>query len=78
LAAKDLSLVNVKNSSIKDCSYGIVLLQKKPEYGPAVMELLNTEIFNSKTKMLVEKGSRVIIDGVTIDGNEKNVSELFY
>ena len=31
IASKDLSLVKINNSSISDCNYGLVLLQKKPE-----------------------------------------------
>jgi hypothetical protein len=78
LASKDLSIVNVTGSEIIDCEYGVVLLQKKPEYGPAVMELINTDLINAKTKLLIEKGSKVILDGEIIEGDTKKVGDLFY
>jgi len=55
-----------------------VLLQKKPEYGPATLELINTQLINSKTIMLIEKGSRVLINGEAIEGTELNVGDMFY
>ena len=78
IASKDLSFVQVSNSHIIDCNYGLVLLRKKPEYGPATLSLKHTELTNSKTEMLIEKGSKVIADGNIIEGTETNVSELFY
>jgi len=78
IASKDLSTVTVKDSRIRDCEYGLVLLQKKPEYGPATLELINTQLINSKTIMLIEKGSRVLINGEAIEGTELNVGDMFY
>lgn len=78
IASKDLSIVKVSNTDIQDCNYGLVLLQKKPEYGPAKMELIYTTLEGLKTKMLIEKGSVLIIDGDIIEGVETNVADLFY
>ncbi len=78
IASKDLSLVQINNSSIIDCNYGLVLLQKKPEYGPATIELNNTELINSKTDMLIEKGSKVNNEGLIIKGKEKKLADIFY
>ncbi len=78
VASKDLSTVTLRNSLIKDCNYGLVLLQKKPEYGPASMELVQTKIEQAKTPMLIEKGSVVTIDGKIYEGDKTDVSSLFY
>lgn len=78
LASKDLSLVEVENSNIELCNFGIVLLQKKPEFGPSTMILVNTSITDSKTKMLIEEGSSVLFDNKMIMGEEKNLSDEFY
>jgi len=78
IASKDLSTVTIKDSYVLDCEYGLLLLRKKPEYGSASMELINTQIVNPKTVMLIEKGSKVIVDGKTIEGTEINLGELFY
>lgn len=78
LASKDLSVVDVRNSTVTDCNYGIVLLQKKPEYGPAIMMLDHTQLENLKTEQLIEEGSVVIINQERIEGTAKNVARLFY
>jgi hypothetical protein len=78
IASKDLSMVKVSHTDIQDCNYGLVLLQKKPEYGPAKMELISTTLAGLKTKMLIEKGSILIIDGDIFEGAETNVADLFY
>ena len=78
IASKDLSLVEVYDSEIRDCNIGIVLLQKKPEYGASKMLLLNTSIVYPKTKMMIEKGSVVKLDGKIINGAEENLAEIFY
>lgn len=78
IASKDLSVVEVIDSEITDCNYGLVLLQKKPEYGPAKILLNNTTIVNPKQKFLIEKGSVIEIEGIKIKGEVKNVADLFY
>jgi hypothetical protein len=78
LASKDLSMVEVSDCDVRDCDYGIVLLRKKPEYGPATMVLNNTQLINARTSMLIETASRAIVDGKTIMGDASNVGELFY
>ncbi len=78
LASKDLSSLKVSNTLVKDCNYGAVLLQKKPEYGPASMELNMVRFMRPKTKWLIEKGSYINNNGNIIKGNRKNVAKLFY
>jgi len=78
IASKDLSTVTVEKSKVDDCNYGIVLLQKKPEYGPATMVLNNVEFVNAKTKFLIEQGSLVTENGKGIKGDKENVAKLFY
>lgn len=78
LSSKDLSIVEVVNSSVSNCNYGIVLLQKKPEFGPSTMILNNTKFANFKTRFLIEVGSIVIENNDTIRGTEKGVASRFY
>lgn len=78
LASKDLSIVEVKNCTVTNCNYGVVLLQKKPEYGPSTMILNNVRFLNSKTRLLIEERSTVVEDGDTIRGTTKGVADLFY
>jgi len=78
LASKDLSSLDVIDSKIDHCKYGLVLLQKKPEYGPATMNLKKVSISNTSTRFLIEKGSRVIFNRKIIEGDKKNVAKMFY
>ncbi|MDG1136493.1 MAG: hypothetical protein P8N48_06225, partial [Bacteroidales bacterium] len=78
LASKDLSEVIVSNSLVEDCNYGLVLLQKKPEFGPATMKLVNTKLDNLKYPFLIELNSTAIVDNDTIKGIEENLGERFY
>jgi hypothetical protein len=78
IASKDLSHLDVLDSRIEDCKYGLVLLRKKPEYGPATMTLKNTIITGCPENWLIEKGSSIIIDGKKIEGIKKNVDKMFY
>ncbi len=78
IASKDLSHLDVENSRIENCQYGLVLLQKKPEYGPATMTLKNTIFTNCKENWLIEKGSSIVLDGRKINGVKKNVDKMFY
>ncbi len=77
-ASKDLSSMEVSNSKVDSCNYGIVLLQKKPEYGPATMNLKKVSIKNTSTNMLIEKGSKVIFNNRIIKGDRKKVAAMFY
>jgi hypothetical protein len=78
IASKDLSMVMVSNSLIRDCNYGLVLLQKKPEFGPAKIDLSSTSIKNPVTEMLIEMGSVVFLDGKKIIGTKEKLAEIFY
>jgi len=78
IASKDLSVVEVTDSEVADCNYGLVLLQKKPEYGPGFMAIENTIISKPKQELLIEKGSELRWDGKLIKGNKENVADLFY
>ena len=78
IASKDLSHLDVENSMIENCKYGLVLLQKKPEYGPATMILKNTIFTDCKDNRLIEKGSSIVFEGKKIEGVMKNVDKMFY
>ncbi|PLX10758.1 MAG: hypothetical protein C0598_09760 [Marinilabiliales bacterium] len=78
IASKDLSVVEVFDTELVDCNYGLVLLKKKPEYGPAKATLKNVAIINAKIEKLIEKGSVVFEDGKSEYGTETNVAGKFY
>lgn len=78
LASKDLSSVEFKTGEIRDCKYGLVLLQKKPEYGPASIIFDESSIIQPEIEMLIEKGSKVILDGKVIEGQKDKLAKVFY
>ena len=78
LASKDLSIVEFNNGELIDCTYGLILLQKKAEYGPATMIINNTKIIKPETEMLIESGSIVIKDKMLIIGEKEKLADIFY
>lgn len=78
ISSKDLSELTVESTKISNCVYGLVLLQKKPEYGPAKIFTDNFEWENVTTPFLIEKKSIVNLNGSEIQGTEKDVYEMFY
>ena len=74
LVSKDLSRLIVSNTAIKKVRLGAAIFQKKPEYGPAELQLdqdLNTYHY------LVEKGSQIEHKGNKTTWS-KNVKKLLY
>ncbi|NOY49390.1 MAG: hypothetical protein GXO88_02305 [Chlorobi bacterium] len=78
IASKDLSVVDISDTKIVDCNYGLVLLQKKPEYGPAKIIMDDVLFVNPKTERLIEQGSVILENGKTTKGKEKDVAKRFY
>lgn len=78
IASKDLSFLEVSETTIQDCVYGFVLLKKKTEYGPASIKAKSTETSDCETIHLVEEGSELILNNRKISGSQKNVAALFY
>ena len=77
-ASKDLSEVYLTNVSITNSQYGLVALQKKPEYGPGKLITENFTMNNCEMELLIEKGSSVNLNGKVIEGTKKKVAEMFY
>ena len=63
IASKDGSQVSGKNITIKDTDIGLAAYQKKPEYGPASLSLVELVLDEVKTKALSETNSSITIDG---------------
>lgn len=77
-ASKDLSNVELNNVSISNCNYGLVLLRKKPEYGPATIIANQLKIEDCMTEELIELNSILIREGKEKKGYQKNVAAMFY
>lgn len=77
VASKDFSSANVKSTKIINSDYGLAAYQKKPEFGPASINVgENVELFSVEVKYLEEESSS--INGVTEKELQKNVYEKLY
>jgi hypothetical protein len=78
MAAKDVSDGIFKNVQITNCEFGVAVFQKKPEYGPARLQLTDLTLERVKEKYLIEEGSRLIIDDEDRYYTHRSVKELLY
>ncbi|MBN1185123.1 MAG: CotH kinase family protein [Bacteroidales bacterium] len=79
VASKDNSHIEIKNSMYESSVFGYAIFNKKSEYkGMATIITDNVLLKNVQNSSIVEKGSRLIEDGVTKEGTALNVSALFY
>ncbi len=76
--SKDNSKLYIENCKAINTNYGLVMFQKKPEYGPGFINSKNFVTSGIKTFMLVEINSTLILDGKIIKGTEKEVAKRFY
>jgi len=77
VASKDLSEIIINNAEISNTNYSIAAYQKKSEYGPALINANNVEIFSSKNGYIVETGSNVRINKVIVLGERKVYEKLY-
>jgi len=78
LASKDLSRLHVENAILKDSKYGVAAYQKKSEFGPGTIEIDSIKIANLQIPYLVEKGSRVKVEGKSIKDDSENIRKVLY
>jgi len=78
IASKDLSHADIDNCDISNANYGFVLLQKKPEFGPATITAKNCKLNDIWTESLIEQKSTLILNGKTFEGKKQKLKALFY
>jgi hypothetical protein len=78
IASKDLSHAEVNNLKISNSTYGFVLLQKKPEFGPATITANNCELKDVWTESLIEQKSTLVLNGKNFKGKKPKLKALFY
>ncbi len=61
LASKDLSKVYVDEINIKNCTRAFAAYRKKPEYGPATIEVKKYTSEGVKFLQAIEKGSKLVL-----------------
>ena len=77
-AAKDKSTLDINNSTVTNSRIGFTAFQKKPEFGPAEIYVINTTLSDIEMKYLIEKKSILSIDNIFMTNKQKNIKELMY
>ncbi len=78
IASKDDSEVELTKITIDHCKYGLVLYQKKPEYGPGTIRGKTVKFISVSEEYLIEKMSKLYMDGRLIIAKEKKLAKRFY
>lgn len=73
--SKDISELKVSNLNMYNCKVGLVVYQKKPEFGPAMAKIADLIIDKVDIPYWVEEGSELSISGEKIKSNQKDVEE---
>ena len=78
LASKDGSMITGTAITVKNAEVGLAAFQKKPEYGFSMMTLDHVAYENLNRLGLIERGSRVVIDGKAHFGYQKfDIEEMY-
>jgi hypothetical protein len=59
IASKDKSKVTADHIDLKNCSLGFTAFQKKPEYGPAFIEINNYKASGVNQLYNIQEGSKI-------------------
>lgn len=76
LASKDNSFLFAENLNISNSEVGFAAYQKKAEFGPAHIEIKNTNLNKVKHEHVIEKGSSLKIDQDSILNHNTNLNLL--
>ncbi len=78
IASKDLSIVEVYNSSVYNCNYAMTAFRKKPEFGAATIITHSLKHHDNNTLHLIEEESQLILNDTLVNGTKKKVADIFY
>ncbi len=77
-ASKDNSAIDLDNCTANQINYGLLAFQKKPEYGPASIKTHGFNADGAKTLFLIERFSKLNLNGTIIQGQGTKLADLFY
>ena len=78
VAAKDFSTVEFNKGAIRNSDFAFAAFRKKPEYGPASITASELTVLSVKEVYLLEKGSKLILEGVEHEGTEVfDIEEMY-
>lgn len=68
VASKDLSEAKIESLVLENVKQGLAVYQKKPEYGPASLEIIDLKEEDVRKLYQVQKGSVLLLEGTSIEG----------
>jgi len=78
VAVKDRSWVQLSPLAVTGARIGLAVFQKKPEFGSAYLRVDELEMDDVERPHLVESGSRLQLEGRTIEGQTTRVADRLY
>ena len=78
LASKDRSVVTLTSAKIVGGNIGIAVLQKKSEFGPSTVKVVNVRFEAVDEPYLLEPGSELSVDGRIIEEHQSDVYDRIY
>ena len=78
IACKDRSTLSIEKLRLDSCILGITAYQKKPEFGPAQIEIKSFEAKKLEQIHLIETGSKLVLEGQLIEAKNENVEAQMY
>jgi hypothetical protein len=78
LAAKDLSRVWVDRLAWTDCEIALAVFEKKPEFGPAEVEIGSSVPPLTQDQVWLEAGSSLQLKGEPFSSNRRQVADSLY
>ncbi len=78
VASKDMSEIKIEGIEIYDSKIGFTAFQKKPEFGPASIEVSELEMDKVDVPYLIEAGSDLTVNGKRIKPSRENVKDILY
>jgi hypothetical protein len=79
LASKDTSRLVVRGVRLRGCTWAFAAFQKKPEFGPAWLDVEGLESDERPLEHLVGEGSRAVVDGRELpSASDDRIREILY
>jgi hypothetical protein len=78
ICSKDNSEVSISNLTLQNNKIGFCAFQKKPEFGPANINVSSLIINNVEIPYLIEKSSYCFIDGKIKTSNNNKIKDILY
>ncbi|VEN74471.1 conserved hypothetical protein [Candidatus Desulfarcum epimagneticum] len=78
VAGKDLSEIDIDHIRLQNSKVGFSVYQKKSEFGPSTMKAFNLSMNKVALPYLLEKGSKLEIDGKEVEPYKGKIKDLLY